>query len=69
MQVHPVNFDSRVNCRIGSLESKVGRGRNGGRVNCRIGSLEIPTGLLQLMDSVNCRIGSLEMLKPWEIRV
>ena len=49
-----------VNCRIGSLESRV-VGRNFVvYVNCRIGSLEkIPLEKVPL-EIVNCRIGSLE---------
>ena len=41
MQVHPVNFDSRVNCRIGSLEIPTGLLQLMDSVNCRIGSLEM----------------------------
>ena len=49
-----------VNCRIGSLESKLDIKGAAGDVNCRIGSLEIQIYSSRPRGTVNCRIGSLE---------
>ena len=53
-------FLNHVNCRIGSLESKMRLAAAVWAVNCRIGSLEMKVEIILWDGRVNCRIGSLE---------
>lgn len=54
------SLSSAVDCRIGSLETRLCQERTEIHVDCRIGSLEIKVTPIIACKRVDCRIGSLE---------